>query len=181
VKKSVFLIVLAAVVGATSHRAIAADTDDQKLMQEQQEMDKSQATDTQKATSLAAQFNVPEKTVDDLRAKGLGWGEVTIDLAMAQKLSSANPKLYPTMADALNKIASLRASGEGWGKIAKDLGFKLGPVVSAAHHAVRDMHAADHSAPAADQIHPDKIDHPEHPEHPDHIDRPERIDRPGHS
>jgi hypothetical protein len=32
-------------------------------------------------------------------------------------------------------IAARHQSGEGWGKIAQDYGFKLGPLVSAAHRS----------------------------------------------
>ena len=82
-------------------------------------------------------------TVEDLRTKH-GWGGVTIELAMAQHLTHTDPKTYPTMTDALQKLDTLRADKEGWGKIAKDLGFKLGPVVSAAEHTrqelIRELH-----------------------------------------
>jgi len=157
----------------------AAVTDDSRLEREEQGIDKdaSGKTDAARATDLAKQFNVPEATVQDLRSKGQGWGEVTIGLATAQQLAKTEPTTYPTITDALNKVEALRTSGEGWGKIAKDLGFKLGPIVSAAHHARVEkgehVHGAEHLAHVD---HPDRPDHPEHPDHPDH---PERPDRPG--
>src|SRR5262245_46557846 len=80
---------------------------------------------------LSKEFNVTPKVVEDLRTKH-GWGGVTIELAMAQHLTQTDPKTYPTMTDAVQKLDTLRAEKEGWGKISKGLGFKLGPVVSAA-------------------------------------------------
>ena len=160
----------------------AQDTDDAKLQTEAQRIDKdkSAGTDAQKAERLAKQFNVPDSTVQSLRSQSQGWGEVTIGLSMAQKLATTDPKMYPTTADALNKIESLRTSGEGWGKIAKDLGFKLGPVISEVHRTHHELLETGHSE-KGEKGHMERMehqaDHPEHPEHPDHPDRPER---PGH-
>jgi len=172
----------------------AMDADETRLDSEAQQIDKDKdaGTDAQKIDRLAKQFKVPESTVQNLRNQGQGWGEVTIGLSMAQKLSASDPKTYPMTSDALVKVESLRSSGEGWGKIAKDLGFKLGPVVSAAHHAHHEMREtlqqekAERGHGEAMEHHPDRVDHldrpdhpdhPDHPEHPDHVDRP---DRPGH-
>jgi hypothetical protein len=124
---------------------------------------------------LSKEFNVTPKTVEDLRAKQ-GWGGVTIELAMAQHLTQTDPKTYPTMTDALQKLDTLRAEKEGWGKIAKDLGFKLGPVVSTAEHTRielnRDLQAAERPA-KIEKV--ERIDRPDRPQRPD---RPERVDRP---
>src|SRR5947208_1694903 len=75
----------------------AADADETKLRQEQQEIDKDKSsTDAKKVDALAKQFNVPESTVQDLRSKGQGWGEITIGLATAQELFKKDPQTYPT-------------------------------------------------------------------------------------
>lgn len=66
---------------------------------------------------LAAQLGVTEQAVFDLRAKGLGWGEVRHALAIAQK--SGQP---------LSEVLKLKDSGMGWGQIAQHYGFKLGEV-----------------------------------------------------
>jgi hypothetical protein len=125
---------------------------------------------------LAKEFNVTPKTVEDLRTKQ-GWGGVTIELAMAQHLTQTDPKTYPTMTDALQKIATLRGEKEGWGKIAKDLGFKLGPVISAAEHTrhelVRDVHQD-----RAQKV--EKVERVERPDRPQRPERPERPERPRH-
>ena len=123
---------------------------------------------------LSKEFNVTPNTVEDLRTKH-GWGGVTIELAMAQHLTQTDPKTYPTMTDALQKLDALRADKEGWGKIAKDLGFKLGPVVSAAEHArhelVRDLH--QDRIQKVEKV--ERVERPDHPQRPEHPERPERV------
>jgi hypothetical protein len=93
------------------------------------------------------------------------------------------------MAEALNKIETLRSQKMGWGKIAKDLGFKLGPVVSAASHTRNELkkesraesspgsmkseksEKADRSAKA------EKIGRPDTAGRPERAARPERAER----
>jgi hypothetical protein len=125
---------------------------------------------------LSKEFNVTPKTVEDLRTKQ-GWGGVTIELAMAQHLTQTDLKTYPTMTDALQKIDTLRADKEGWGKIAKDLGFKLGPVISAAEHTrgelIRDLH--QDRVQKGEKI--ERAERPDRPQRPERPERPERMPR----
>lgn len=67
------------------------------------------------AARLAEEFGVGETTVQELRAKGLGWGEVRHALAISRR--SGQP---------VEEVMKLRDSGLGWGEIAKRYGFKLG-------------------------------------------------------
>src|SRR5258708_39821278 len=83
-------------------RAADADDDDMKVRTEEQRIDKEASTAPQKIDALAKQFNVPASTVQDLRNKGQGWGEITIGLSMAQQLAKTDPKTFPTSSDALN-------------------------------------------------------------------------------
>ena len=81
---------------------------------------------------LAAQFKVPESQITDLRAKGLGWGEISNALAISQKAGAP-----------LADVLKLRDSHMGWGKIAQKYGFKLGDAVGKPHeeraeHSRRD-------------------------------------------
>src|SRR5712692_3094230 len=74
--------------------------------------------------STSAPRELTAKDVQDLRAKRLGFGEISILLALAAKQPSANAKT-------VDQILALRQGVEGWGKIARDLGYKnLGSVVS---------------------------------------------------
>ena len=117
------------------------DADEAKLETVRKDIDKdwTKAKQTPRVQSLASQFNMDPGTVESLRAKKQGWGETTIELAMAQHLTLTDANTYPTMSEALNKIESLRSQKMGWGKIANYLGFKLGPVVSAAQHARNEL------------------------------------------
>jgi hypothetical protein len=113
-----------------------ANSDETQLETIRQEIDRgaTSSASSDKINTLSSQFKVDSSVVEQLRAKNQGWGETTIELAMAQRLIQTDATTYPTMAEALNKIETLRSQKMGWGKIAKDLGFKLGPVVSAAMH-----------------------------------------------
>jgi hypothetical protein len=136
--------------------------------------------------ALSRQFRLTPEEIQDMRAKKQGWGEVTIQLAMAQQLSQSNPTTYPTIQSALTKIESLRADKMGYGKIAKDLGFKLGPVVSDAKH-VRNELAQElraERAQKADKVEKteraERAERPARPERPERPARPEKPERLGH-
>lgn len=110
------------------------------LRQAHADTEDARTTDATRVDTLSKQFDVSPDTVQGLRNKEQGWGEITTELAMSRKLSKMDPKLYPTMNDALAKIEAQRADHMGWGKIAKVDGFKLGPVVREAHNARRELH-----------------------------------------
>jgi hypothetical protein len=166
-------------VGLISGPARAqTDPDEGRLETSSKAIDKEGAAKGQQAQVqlLAKQFNVAPGLVEDLRKK-TGWGGVTIQLAMAQHLAQSDPVKYPSLPDALTKIEALRDEKTGWGKIAKDLGFKLGPVVSAAeqtrHEMVRDLRAErPQKMDKAEKA--EKVDKPERAERPDRPQRPER-------
>ena len=92
-----------------------------------------------RAELLAKQFQVPPSEIEKLRNAGQGWGEVTIRLALADKLVKTDPTNFPTLTAALERIGTLRNDGRGWGNISKELGFKLGPVVSDTRHSLNDL------------------------------------------
>ena len=72
--------------------------------------------------------------VRDLRGKRLGYGEVSILLAMA-----ANQPNQAT-AKSVNEILAMRKAGAGWGKLAADLGYKnLGSVNKSVKATERGM------------------------------------------
>ena len=129
-----------------------------------------------KIQSLAKQFNVAPDVVQDLRAKKQGWGSVAIELAMAQEFSKTDPNTYPKLTDALQHIESLRTQKMGWGRIAKELGFKLGPVVSAAQHVRNglreDSRSVISTAPKVEK--PEKTVAGEKPVRPERVSRSER-------
>ena len=80
------------------------------------------------AETIAKQFNVPEKLVDDLRGRKIGYGELTVAMALSQQLIK---RAKITQQQALDKVLGLRKSGHGWGAIARDLGLNLSDAVSA--------------------------------------------------
>ncbi len=116
--------------------------------------------------------------VQDLRAKRLGFGEISILLALAAKQPSTNPKT-------VDQILAMREGGEGWGKIARDLGYKdLGSVMSRVKAADKGItRVASERGPHVDKVSgvdkPEKMSKPDKPERIERVERPERPERPG--
>ncbi len=156
----------------TAVGAEQADADEAKLQVLENEMDSgaTAAPDKSKVETLAQQFKVDPNIVEGLRRKGGGWGEMVIHLAMAQRLTKTDPKTYPTLADALQRVQTLRAEGKGWGAIAKELRFKLGPVISEVKRAQPELRRTDRMEKGR----------PELPMGSNHSNRAERADRPRH-
>lgn len=158
------------------------DADEAQLETVRKEIDRDSAKgETDKIQSLAKQFNVEPGVVENLRANKQGWGETTIELAMAQHLMQTDATTYPSMTEALNKINALRGQKMGWGKIANYLGFKLGPVVSAAQHArneLRDESRAAATPNAGKSGKPASATRVEKAGRSERMSRPERPARP---
>jgi hypothetical protein len=159
------------------------DADEVQLETVRKDIDKdwANAGQTDKVQSLAEQFNVEPGVVESLRANKQGWGETSIELAMAQQLMQTDANTYPTMTAALNKIETLRSQKMGWGKIANYFGFKLGPVVSAAQHARNELRNESRAAatPNAGKAgKPATATRVERAGRPDRVSRPERPARP---
>jgi hypothetical protein len=92
------------------------------------------------AETIAKQFNVPEKLVNDLRGRRIGYGELTVAMALSQQLIRRDKV---TQQQALEKVLGLRNSGHGWGVIARDLGLKLSDAVSAVKRTDKQLAKLD--------------------------------------
>lgn len=79
------------------------------------------------AEAIARQMDVTDKLVMDLRGRKLGYGEITVALALSRQLMKRE-KLGQQQA--LDRVLGPRKSGQGWAAIARDLGLKLDDVVS---------------------------------------------------
>ena len=79
------------------------------------------------AEAIAKQMDVTDKLVTDLRGRKLGYGEITVALAVSRQLMKRD-KL--TQQQALDRVLGPRRSGQGWGAIARDLNVKLDDVLS---------------------------------------------------
>jgi hypothetical protein len=157
-----------------------ANSDETQLETIKQEIDRGATSSVSgdKVKSLSSQFSVDPSVVEHLRATNQGWGETTIELAMAQRLTQTDAKTYPTMTDALNKIESLRSQKMGWGKIAKDLGFKLGPVVSAASHTRNELRKESRVEKSTGSLKSEKSEKAERSAKSEKIGRPDIAGRP---
>lgn len=163
-----------------------ANSDETQLETIKKEIDHgtTSSASSDKVKTLSSQFNVDPSVVEQLRAKNQGWGETSIELAMAQRLTQTDATNYPTMADALNKIEVLRSQKMGWGKIANSLGFKLGPVVSAASHTRNELRKESRMEKSTGSLKSEKSEKAERSAmtekigRPDTAGRPERVARP---
>lgn len=79
------------------------------------------------AETIAKELKVSDKLVTDLRERKLGYGELTVALALSQQLMKRD-KI--TQQQALDRVLRPRKAGQGWGAIARDLGLKLDDVLS---------------------------------------------------
>jgi hypothetical protein len=175
------------VQGSAQHQPTAAKLTDaerktaDELRSEQKQLDISSARvmsgspDGRQRVSetIARRFNVPEKVVNDLRARRLGYGEVTITLALSQQLM----KRGMTQQQAIDRVIGLRTSGRGWGVVARDLGLKLGDVVSDVKKTDRQLAKLDVGKPAGAEK-PDTLAKVEKPGKPEKVEKPERPARP---
>lgn len=113
--------------------------------------------------------------VQNLRAKGLGFGEISILLALTAKQPSS------TTAKPLNEVLAMRQAGAGWGKLARDLGYKnLGSVVKsmkATEQSVTRV-AMERGQKTEKAEKPPKLEKPEKPERPEKPVRPEKPEKP---
>ncbi|HVO32640.1 MAG TPA: hypothetical protein VMU17_01915 [Elusimicrobiota bacterium] len=54
--------------------------------------------------ALAEDYHVPITAIEDLRAKGKGWGDITLRLSFAEALSAKDRAHFDTVSDALDEI-----------------------------------------------------------------------------
>ena len=194
-RKSIVLFVSVMLVAGPVQAQSQTDEVRMQTMQREADEDALKRGPNKHAELLAKQFQMPTSEIEKLRASRQGWGEVTIQLALADKLVKTDPTNYPNLNVALERIGSLRNDGKGWGNISKELGFKLGPVVSDVKHSLSDLrrdlrtdelkNGKVDKASSPDEIkqearaeHVDRVQRPERPERPQRPERPERPEKP---
>jgi hypothetical protein len=114
--------------------------------------------------------------VQNLRQRKLGYGEISILLALAAKQDGTSPK-------SVNEILAMRQTDKmGWGNIAKALGYKsLGSVnqsVKATEAGVEKVSQTNKPEKANKPDKPEKVEKVEKPERI-RVEKPERVEKPG--
>jgi hypothetical protein len=114
--------------------------------------------------------------VQNLRQRKLGYGEISILLALAAKQDGTSPK-------SVNEILAMRQTDKmGWGNVAKALGYKnLGSVnksVKATEAGVERVSQIDKTEKAGKPEKVEKIEKVEKPERV-RVEKPERVEKPG--
>lgn len=104
--------------------------------------------------------------VQNLRQKKLGYGEISILLALTAKQAD------PNTAKSLSEILAMRQGGGGWGKLAQELGYKnLGSVV-------KSVKATEHQVGGAAAERGQKPETAGKPDKPEKIEKVEKLDKP---
>jgi hypothetical protein len=92
------------------------------------------------AETIARQFGVPEKSVNDLRARRMTYGEVAIALSLSQHWMRRDKTL--TVPRAVDRIVALRKS-QDWAAVARGLDLFLGDVVGDLKKAQKQLAKLD--------------------------------------
>ena len=122
--------------------------------------------------AIAKDYKVDPSVVTDLRNRKMGYGEITIALALSQELMKENKTMGQQQA--LDSILAKRTAGEGWGKIAHDLHLKLGHVRSKVEKAEKQVARLERSEKAEKPEKMEKVEKMEKPEKPAKVERPGR-------
>jgi len=129
-----------------------------------------------KFDATSAPRELTAQDVQDLRQKKLGYGQISILLALTAKQPD------PTTAKTLSEIVAMRQGGTGNGRLAKELGYKsLGAViksVKATETGVGTVSASARTEKAEKPGKPEKIEKVEKPDRPDRPEKPEKPERP---
>ena len=127
-----------------------------------------------KFDATSAPRELTAQDVQDLRQKKLGYGEISLLLALTAKQPD------PATAKPLSEVVAMRQGGMGNGRLAKELGYKsLGAViksVKATETGVGTVTANARTERAEKPGKPEKIEKVEKPEKPE---KPERPEKPG--
>jgi len=198
VRSSLLLALVLPMIALVAGSAAAQTVDtkgDKELTQLTQKIDKSAAdrdggrvtskiVDEWKGTQFkfdpnSAPRELTAQDVQDLRAKKLGFGEISTLLALTAKQPNS------ATAKSVNEILAMRQAGEGWGKLARDLGYKnLGSVVKSVKATDKDvtkvaMERSDKPDKSGKMDKPDRLEKPDKPEKPDRPEKPEKAEKPG--
>lgn len=78
------------------------------------------------AETIAKEMKATDKLVMNLRDRKLGYGEITVALALSQQLMKREKVTHQ---QALDRVLGPRKDGQGWGAIARDLNLDLDAAV----------------------------------------------------
>ena len=130
-----------------------------------------------KFDATSAPRELTAQDVQDLRQKKLGYGQISILLALTAKQPD------PTTAKTLSEVVAMRQGGMGMGQVAKELGYRnLGSViksVKATETGVGTVTASSRTEKAEKPGKPEKIEKVERPDRPEKPEKPERPEKPG--
>jgi hypothetical protein len=123
------------------------------------------------------QYKVDDARIKALRDNKYGYGEISIALALAEKLPGGITD------ENVNKIVAMRRGPpvEGWGNIAKELGLKLGHVISSVEKIGKESRKEiekDKHEKMGNHEKGEKQEKHEKPEKTEKLDKTEKVEKP---
>lgn len=128
--KKLALTLIVAAVFLAAGISVAAENSEKTLDKSASDINAAQGESPQASEMVTGKikdtFGVTDEQISGLRARNMGYGEITIVFSLAQKMAGG------ITSDNVNQIMTMRQGPPvmGWGQIAKSLGLKLGEVVS---------------------------------------------------
>ncbi len=121
---AVFFFLVASGVAVTADE-VSDQKEAQQVSQELDAVAKSEGSRSNVEKRLAGQFKVDSATINELRARKMGYGEISMALSLAQQMPGGASK------ENIQKVMSVRQEYNkvGWGDVAKQLGVDLGKSV----------------------------------------------------
>ncbi|HEU4367148.1 MAG TPA: hypothetical protein VFV05_02835 [Methylomirabilota bacterium] len=127
-----------------------------------------------KFDATSAPRELTAQDVQDLRQKKLGYGEISLLLALTAKQPD------PATAKPVSEIVAMRQDGMGMGRLAKELGYKsLGAVIKSVKATEKGIGTATASARTEKAEKPGKPEKMEKAQKPEKPEKPERPEKPG--
>jgi hypothetical protein len=166
--KKILFIFMIVLMGFAATAVLAQTKEEASLDKNAAMIDKNARTpEGEKAVveRLEKEFKVDDARINGLRGQKLGYGEIAIVLAMAQKMTGgitdANVKTIMSMREGTPK--------QGWGVIAKKLGTKLGPTISSVERLEKGAHKEMEKAEKTERH--ERMERMEKPERPEKMGR----------
>ena len=105
--------------------AVAEEATEKTMKQDEQGVDHQAETDQGRGVvvqRIQDQFHVDDKTIQNLRKKHMGYGEITTLLSLTSRMEGGITQ------DNIDKITDMRQGSEkkGWGEIARQFNVKVG-------------------------------------------------------
>lgn len=176
-KRLLSVLVFASAAAFAASPVVFASTDiDVTIEEDVDSIDETASTpdgQTVVIDKLEKEFGVDETTIQGLRDKKFGYGEISIALSLAERLPGG------LTTENIDKVVAMRQGPpvEGWGNIARELNLKINPAADRLDK-VADETSKRSEAQKELVKHEAKAEKAEKTERVERVEKVERIERP---